>query len=130
MIKKIFYIFAFLTSFISPVFCDYDEAEYFYSLITRTPEFSMNVNLEKEKFKIEEYKPNYLFEDIVTTSVESIPFGYFLTMIGIYVYEAANQGTFMPKIKALDDYKSVYVISIGSFTAFTVIFNTLFFYEY
>lgn len=130
MIKKTFYFYIFLILFVSPVFCDYDEAEYFYNTITGTPEFSFDINLEKEKYKMEKYKHNYIFEDIITTSVESVPFGFFLTFLGIYIYEATTQGNFKPAMKTLDDYKPVYFISIGSFAAFNVLFNSLFFYKY
>ncbi len=130
MIKKTFFIYIFLMLTVNFIFCDYDEAEFFYNSITKTPEFSLDIKLEKERFKMEEYKPNYLFEDIITTSVESVPFGFFLTFLGIYIYEATTQGNLKPAMKTLDDYKPVYFISIGSFAAFNVFYNTLFFYKY
>lgn len=130
MIKKIFYIYIFLMTFTILIFCNYDEAEYFYGSIIKTPEFLLDINAEKDRFKMEEYKPNYLLEDIITTSVESLPFGFFLTFLGIYIYEAATQGNFKPVMKTLDDYKPVYFISICSFTVFNVFFNCLFYYKY
>lgn len=130
MIKKISYFYVFFILFVSPIFCDYDEAEYFYNTITRTPEFSFAITLEKEKYQMEEYEDNYIFEDIITTFVESVPFGFFLTSFGIYIYEAVTQKNFKPTMKTLDDYKPVYFISIGSFAAFNVFFNILFFYKY
>ncbi len=130
MIKRILYFYLLLILSVSPVFCDYDEAEYFYRSITETPEYSINIKLEKDKYKMEEYKPNYFFEDFITTSVESVPFGFFLTFFGIYIYEATTQGNFKPDMKTLDDYKQIYFISIGSFAAINVLFNTFFYYKY
>jgi hypothetical protein len=130
MAKKIFCVLIFIIFFFNFILCDYDEAEYFYDSLTKTPEFSFDIEKEKEKYKMQEYKPNNLFEDIITTSVESVPFGFFLTFLGIYIYEAASQGNLKPEMKSLDDYKQTYFISIGSFAAFNVFFNTLFFYKY
>ncbi|MCX8093744.1 MAG: hypothetical protein N3E50_06205 [Candidatus Goldbacteria bacterium] len=130
MIKKLFYFYLFFILFANSIFCDYDEAEYFYKSITESPEYSIDIKQIKDTYKMEEYKPNILFEDIITTSVESVAFGYFLTLAGIYIYEAITQGNFKPAMKTLDDYKPVYFISIGSFAAFNVFFNTIFYYKY
>jgi hypothetical protein len=130
MIKKILFFCLFFVLFISQIFCDYDEAEYYYNSITNTPEYFTDINLIKNKYKIEEYKKNDLLEDIITTSVESVPFGFFLTFFGLYIYEAVTQGNLKPAMKTLDDYKPVYFISIGSFAIFNVAFNTLFYYKY
>ncbi|HDQ26063.1 MAG TPA: hypothetical protein ENN43_04875 [bacterium] len=103
-----------------------DDAAEFYRSLTASAGFNY-----RPAFVDVGYTKNRLFEDIKTTAVESVPFGFLLTFAGIYIWEAAGQGwELRPKLGTIEDYKHVYAVSVGAFAALNVLLNTLFYYEY
>ncbi len=104
---------------------DADEGEIAYNALTKTADFNY-----KPEYDALKYQPNYLIQDIEVSAIEAIPFGFILTFGGLFIYEALNQNTWQPKMKTVKEYTPVYIVSIGSFAAFNVLINTLFFYDY
>jgi len=100
-----------------------DEGEAFYNSLIINPEFSY-----KPAFIEMKYPNNEFLTDLAVTAIESVPFGFILTFIGIYAYEAASQSSLQPYLNTLEYYTPVYAASIAAFAALNMAINACFFY--
>ncbi|MCE5299284.1 MAG: hypothetical protein LLG37_00205 [Spirochaetia bacterium] len=97
----------------------------FYSSVTASSQYR-----NTPEFKPLIYDTNDLFQDIKVTAIESVPFGFLLTFIGLWAYRAMEYSTLSPELGTLEENKQLYFISIGTFAALNVIVNAIWFYDY
>lgn len=102
-----------------------DEGQEAYDSLTSTADFNYRPAFVETK-----YSNNELFLDIAVSAVEAVPFGFILGFMGIWIGEAAGQGSFQPALKTIEAYTPTYAAVIGGLAIVNIVVNTLFFYDY
>ncbi len=97
----------------------------YYSSLTNSAEFTYKPVYQPVSFTANEW-----FEDVKVTAVESIPFGFFLTYAGIWVYRALQGGTFSPNIGSVESNENIFVPAIAAFATINVAVNLFTYYDY
>lgn len=97
----------------------------FYSALTNSAEFTYKPVYQPVSFTANEW-----FEDVKVTAVESIPFGFFLTYAGIWVFRAIQNGTFTPNIGSVESNENIFVPAIAAFATVNVAINLFTYYDY
>jgi len=107
----------------------YDTDENHYYSVTRSADFFVNTSPARI-----EYKPNDPVMDFKVNLVETIPFGFSLGYLGIFITRMIEQKTFTPKIEDVSKYadqsKNPIIWTIAGLAAVTATVNFVWYYEY
>ncbi len=107
----------------------YDTDENYYFSVTRSPDFKINTSPARII-----YKKNEIFTDFKVNLVETIPFGFSLGYIGLFITRMIEQKTFTPKIEDISKYpdqsKNPVIWTTAGLVALTSAVNFIWYYDY